>query len=380
MVEGMPQSAKAAAANTEASSEGVQARCDAWWQRMLESRDPDGPVHPTLPPDVAPVQTRLVRAVGRGTLADGRSVYLKAMDFPRWKDRLRYLFRALPAAHEAALLREVAATGLNCPVVVYAATARRWAMPWRSLLITEALPVAAQSAQKHGPVTWSEASAVAARLAEAGVFHPDLHRLNLERLDDGGVAVLDLQSARARGVSLKAAERLHMAAKLLAEPAERGLLDQLRAGCDKAGLLASPSAALGSGREISGSDASDAVAPNSKLATEAAGLPGDGGHGDSGAVAGGPEISSAAVTAVVASGLLPEVSAGALAASAAGTALEGFRRLISRCLRTSTQTVVRRRPWATTWLRRGLDAERATAIAVAVREDRRASSGSGSAD
>jgi hypothetical protein len=177
-----------------------------WWRWCLE--------HPgALPPDVEPVHVRLVRAVGSGCLPDAGPVHLKVMSFPRAKDRLRYLPRALPAVHEATVLAAVRAAGLPCPDVIAARGARHRLLPRLSLLVTRTLPAAPR------PVAADEVVRIAAALAAAGVFHPDLHPGNLLPLADGGVAVLDLQSARLRGAPLGAADRTAMAARLLADAA-----------------------------------------------------------------------------------------------------------------------------------------------------------------
>ena len=91
-----------------------------------------------LPAGVEPVQTRLVRAVGRAVLEGVGEAYLKSMGFPRPKDRLRYAFRKLPAVHEADLLRRVAAAGLKYPEVVDVRGVRRRGLPWSSLKGSEA--------------------------------------------------------------------------------------------------------------------------------------------------------------------------------------------------------------------------------------------------
>ncbi|MEM7202492.1 MAG: hypothetical protein AAF628_19625 [Planctomycetota bacterium] len=181
------------------------AELDRWWAELR--RQPD-----RLPAGVEPVQTRLVRAVGRGVLPQVGDVHVKAMGFPRGKDRLRYAFRALPAVHEARLLQAVAAAGLRCPAVVTARGARRWGLPACSMLVTGTLPVMPAAAP-----AWSAMAAVAARLAACGVFHPDLHSGNFLPLRDGATAVLDLQSARQLPAPLERGPRREMAAKLLLE-------------------------------------------------------------------------------------------------------------------------------------------------------------------
>jgi hypothetical protein len=175
-----------------------------WWQEVLATGG--------LPADVVPVQSRLVRAVGRGELPSG-PVFVKVMAFPRAKDRLRYCARPLPAAHEAAMLAVVAAAGIPCPEVVAVRTARRGLLPFRSLLVLRALPVVADS--RTAAEQTGEQAALAQHLLRAGVHHRDLNRGNFVRLRDGRLAVLDLQSAR-RG-SDKASTRRLLAARLLSE-------------------------------------------------------------------------------------------------------------------------------------------------------------------
>jgi hypothetical protein len=167
-----------------------------------------------LPTDLSPVQTRLVRAVGRGELPGVGCCFVKVMGFPRWRDRLRYVFRALPALHEARMLARLRAAGVPCPEVVTAAGRRRFGLPRVSLLVTRALPTASTA-----PPTAARA-ALAARLAELGLFHPDLNTSNFVALRDGRIAVLDLQSARWVGRSLGPSLRRRMAAKLLADGGE----------------------------------------------------------------------------------------------------------------------------------------------------------------
>ena len=68
-----------------------QSRLQRWW---AESR-----ARGVLPSDMEIVQGRLIRQVGRSQLPDAGEVYVKLMAFPRLKDRIRYLFRTLPARH-----------------------------------------------------------------------------------------------------------------------------------------------------------------------------------------------------------------------------------------------------------------------------------------
>lgn len=176
---------------------------EAWIDACLERPG-------VLPAGLEPVQTRLVRAVGRGRLPEIGLVYVKVMWFPRARDRLRYAHRALPAVHEARMLSRVRAVGIPCPAVVAAVARRRLGLPRLSMLVTRALDVT-------GEVTFAAAAAVAVRLAKAGVFHPDLKRDNFAALADGSVAVLDLQSARRSAGPLSASRKLRMAAKLVSE-------------------------------------------------------------------------------------------------------------------------------------------------------------------
>lgn len=175
---------------------------ERWWD---ECRRGAG-----LPAGVRPVLERLVRRVGRGRLPEAGEVYVKVMSFPRPKDRVRYLARALPARHEARMLERIRSLGIPAPRVVFQRTLRVLGLPRLSMLVTEALPVVDE------PPTLEEMAAVAARLAAAGVVHPDLNAGNFVRLRGGGVAVMDLQSARA-GRSSGRLGRRRMAAKLLAE-------------------------------------------------------------------------------------------------------------------------------------------------------------------
>ncbi len=176
------------------------------WRRAC-AEDPQ-----QLPAGVEPVQSRLVRSVGRADLAGEGAVYLKLMGFPRAKDRLRYSIRALPAVHEAGLLRRLAGAGVDCPEVIACWGGRRFGLPHMSLLVPRALPV------DVGVVPgFAEMAEVAARLAKLGLFHHDLNRGNFVPLTGGGLAVIDLQSARWPGSDLGRERRLRMAAKLAAE-------------------------------------------------------------------------------------------------------------------------------------------------------------------
>ena len=176
-------------------------RCDRWWGECLARSG--------LPADVEPVKTRLIRQVGRARLPDAGEVYLKVMNFPRSKDRLRYLFRALPCHHEARMLRVVAELGIPCPEVLQVRGSRAFGLPRLSMLVMRAL-----DRSESEPVGGAMA-ALAGKLAKAGVFHPDLHRNNYVLLSDGRLAVLDLHSAKRLSPGLSRAQRLSMAARLI---------------------------------------------------------------------------------------------------------------------------------------------------------------------
>lgn len=194
-----------------------------WWQHFVATG--------RLPAELPLVQGRLVRAVHRGELPSG-PVFVKVMTFPRGKDRLRYLLRALPGEHEARMLAAVRAAGVPCPDVVAVHTERRWGLPARSLLVLRALPLAAAGVDAAAPLTrLREAAAIVRTLLLAGIEHHDLHDGNFVRLADGRLAVLDLQSARRRQGGGDAA-RLAAAARLVRdrqEPAE-ALAAALQAG------------------------------------------------------------------------------------------------------------------------------------------------------
>ena len=179
---------------------------DGWWREFVATGK--------LPRELPMVQGRLVRAVHRGQLPSG-PVHVKVMTFPRAKDRLRYLLRALPAEHEANMLRRLLAAGIACPEVVEVRVARRRGLPFRSLLVLRTLPVATAAAVDPADRLQAEAI-LAQRLLAAGIVHPDLHTDNFLRLTDGRLAVIDLQSARAIGpVRAQATNgRLRVAARL----------------------------------------------------------------------------------------------------------------------------------------------------------------------
>jgi hypothetical protein len=168
----------------------------------------------SLPAACEDVQSRLIRSVGRGALGSGRLVYVKLMGFPRSKDALRYLHRALPAEREARSLLRLAAAGIDCPIPLYVQTRRRFLRPELSLLAMSAIEV-----EERRP-DFAEYCALTARLAEIGLFHPDLNPGNFLAQTSGGLALIDLQSARWRSAPLGASLRQRMAAKLWLESGE----------------------------------------------------------------------------------------------------------------------------------------------------------------
>ncbi len=184
---------------------------ERWWNTFAATG--------RVPSELELVKGRLVRTVYRGTLPSG-PVYVKVMTFPRGKDRLRYLLRALPAVHEARLLRATAAAGIACPDVVDVRWERRLCLPSRSFLVLRALP------GRDGPEPDPHArlvaeAALAVRLLEAGIVHRDLHSGNYLRCSDGTLAVLDLQSATLRnGPCLTRRARIAAAARLVRERPE----------------------------------------------------------------------------------------------------------------------------------------------------------------
>lgn len=194
---------------------------EGWWRTFVGTG--------RLPDQLSLVQGRLVRTVHRGELPSG-PVYVKAMTFPRGKDRLRYLLRALPGAHESAMLRHLAVASVPCPEVVDVRTARRFGLPWRSLLVLRALPVVPETAPPA--VRLADEAKLAARLLALGVEHHDLHSGNFVRLVDGRLAVLDLQSARRSASAGSQKARLRAAVRLVRDVAasEAVLLDALRQG------------------------------------------------------------------------------------------------------------------------------------------------------
>lgn len=176
--------------------------------------------HPgRLPDGVEPVQTRLIRQVGRGVLPSGAVAFVKVMAFPRAKDRLRYAFRKLPAEYEAEMLRSVQRRegAPPCPEVLHVEARRRFLLPGLSVLVTLGLDLA----EDGEPVSFEEAVRTAARLADLGIEHPDLHQKNLLRLRSGELAILDLQSARVQSGPLSPTSRRMVATRLLEHLPER---------------------------------------------------------------------------------------------------------------------------------------------------------------
>ncbi len=206
------------------------AELEAWWRGFVA----DG----RLPEALQLVQGRLIRSVHKGSLGKSE-VFVKTMSFPRAKDRLRYLLRALPAAHEAAMLRSAATAGVRCPEVLAAFGERRLGLPRRSMLVLRALPVVAEPAAPERRV--ADEVALAMHLLRAGIEHRDLHSENFVRTAGGELAVLDLQSARQRPPSEPSAPvRLAVAARMLRErdgEVSRSAVDAMRA----CGMLATES-------------------------------------------------------------------------------------------------------------------------------------------
>ncbi|MCB9871173.1 MAG: hypothetical protein H6837_15045 [Planctomycetes bacterium] len=179
-------------------------RCAAWWEAAAARRG-------ELPDELRPVQVRLVRAVARGVLPDAGPVFVKLMSFPRFKDRLRYALRSLPATHEARLLEHLRGRGVPVPEVRFVRVARRCGLPWLSMLATAEVPVVDE------PLEPDAGARAVARLLEAGVEHPDLNTGNFLVRQDGVVVVLDLQSARLRPGGVMPGRRVAMVGKLFAD-------------------------------------------------------------------------------------------------------------------------------------------------------------------
>lgn len=177
----------------------------------------------TLPPGVELVQTRLIRTVGRGELPGIGTAFVKVMGFPRGKDRLRYVHRALPARHEARVLDAVAARVPELPApetLAWSGARAGGLVPKLSVLVTRGLDV-----DVAAPVpSLADRADAARRLCAAGIEHGDLHVGNFVRLGDGRTAVLDLQSARLRHGPVDPRARVRVAAKLVESEAE-GALD-----------------------------------------------------------------------------------------------------------------------------------------------------------
>ncbi|MEC9047543.1 MAG: lipopolysaccharide kinase InaA family protein [Planctomycetota bacterium] len=213
-----------------------------WWRDFVDSG--------RAPPGLELVQGRLIRAVHRGPLGEG-DVFVKTMTFPRAKDRLRYLLRPLPAAHEAEMLCATAAAGVPCPEVVAAFTARRRGAPHRSMLVLRGLKVVDDEAAPARRV--QEEVALAAALLERGIYHADLHTENFVRLASGELAVLDMQSARRfkPGTARASRNRLAVAARMLRQ----------RSGATEQAAVA---ALLESGVLASEGEVADAMAARSR--------------------------------------------------------------------------------------------------------------------
>ena len=181
-----------------------QARLQRWW---AESR-----ARGVLPSDMEIVQGRLIRQVGRSQLPDAGEVYVKLMAFPRLKDRIRYLFRTLPARHEARMLGVLAAAGIPCPEVLEVREHRVLGVPCLCTLVLRGLARASRAPDEPGM------AALASELVRAGVFHGDLHRSNFLPLADGGMAVLDVHSARLGKAGLTREQRVFMGSRLIGGP------------------------------------------------------------------------------------------------------------------------------------------------------------------
>ncbi|MFT4511664.1 MAG: tRNA A-37 threonylcarbamoyl transferase component Bud32 [Planctomycetota bacterium] len=188
------------------STEADRQVLDHWWQTFVTTGE--------LPAGLVRVQGRLIRAVHRGELPSG-PVHIKTMTFPRKKDRLRYAFRALPAAHEANMLGFTRAASIPCPEVVAVRVQRRAWLPHRSMLVLRSLPLSdgAESASQR----LNDEIELATRLVEAGIHHRDLHTENFVRMASGELAVLDMQSAsRIRSDQISSPTvRLAVASRLL---------------------------------------------------------------------------------------------------------------------------------------------------------------------
>lgn len=195
---------------------------DEWWAEFVATG--------RAPARLLPVHSRLIRSVHRGELPGGE-VFVKTMTFPRGKDRLRYLLRALPAEHEAAMLARAAAAGLLCPEVVDVRTRRRFGLPHRSWLVTRALPLRLPPENGSAPAPLAEQAGLTMTMLAAGLVHRDLHGDNFARLDDGRLAVLDLQSASFRERDCTDRDsRLAAAARLVRDAAPAAARELLAGG------------------------------------------------------------------------------------------------------------------------------------------------------
>jgi hypothetical protein len=110
------------------------------------------------------------------------------------------------------MLARVATAGIPAPQVLAVRTARRCLLPHRSLLLLRGLPVATGQ-----PPSLAVRATLAAALCRAGIAHPDLNADNFVRRQDGGTAVLDLQSARRRSGAPMQRARQRAAARLWSE-------------------------------------------------------------------------------------------------------------------------------------------------------------------
>ncbi len=218
-------------------------RLQDWWQQCWARPG-------QLPADLEVVQQKIVRAVGRGQLPRGQGVYVKAMWFPRVKDKVRYACRPLPGWHEARMLRMVGRAGILCPQVLFARGRRVLCTPRLSLLVVGDLHPLGEGPDPKSMIE------MAVRLVAAGVFHPDLNPNNFVRLQGGETAVLDLQSARLRSGPVRRRERLRMATKLLShlDPIDRHVGDMIACGLlrdDEASLVLQEVAETGRRRQLS---------------------------------------------------------------------------------------------------------------------------------
>lgn len=173
---------------------------EGWWQAFVTTG--------RIPDELRHVQGRLIRAVHRGELPSG-DVHIKTMSFPRAKDRLRYAFRALPAVHEANLLRAVRQAGLPCPEVVAVRTRRRFGLPHRCMLVLRTLPLTTEAEDPLQRL--DDEIDMAMALLAAGIHHRDLHRENFVRTTSGQLCVLDLQSASVIGAARARSSRVRLA-------------------------------------------------------------------------------------------------------------------------------------------------------------------------